>query len=72
MVKEYRGKINYDLWYKIEDKYGEMSNCPEDDEDLKQLRREMNLPEEGISKARDNRLARERILKEDKGGEVNE
>ena len=33
-----RGWIDYKLIYKIEGKYGSLANCPEEDEDLQELR----------------------------------
>lgn len=41
-----RGEIDYGLIYKIEGKYGSLIDCPEDDEDLKELRRKLNVGEE--------------------------
>ena len=41
-----RGKIDYGLIYKIEGKYGSLTNCPEEDEDLKELRRKLKVGED--------------------------
>ena len=41
-----RGKIDYELIYKIEGKYGSLTDCPEEDEDLKKLRRKLKVGEE--------------------------
>lgn len=78
MEKEKRGKIDYNLLYKLEAKYENLSDCPNDDKDLRKLRRAMNLPEEGIGeqyrrRVEYNRIQRERdnqfkILGEEKEG----
>ena len=41
-----RGYIDYELIYKIEGKYGSLIDCPEEDEDLKELRRKLKVGEE--------------------------
>lgn len=41
-----RGYVDYELIYKIEGKYGSLTSCPEDDEDLKKLRRKLKVGEE--------------------------
>lgn len=38
-----RGKIDYELIYKIEEKHGRLTDCPEEDEDLKELRRKLKV-----------------------------
>lgn len=40
-----RGEIDYRLVYKIEGKYGRLADCPENDEDLRELRRKLNVGE---------------------------
>lgn len=47
-MEKKRGKINYALLHKIEAKYINIADCPEDDEDLIALRLAMNLPADGI------------------------
>lgn len=43
MEKEERGYIDYELLYKIEDKHGRIKNCPEDNDELWELRNKLGI-----------------------------
>lgn len=43
MEKDERGYIDYELLYKIEDKHGGLHNCPEDNDELWELRNKLGV-----------------------------